>query len=87
MCKNRNEWIEDHNIRRTALPNGLTVITEEMEHIRSIAIGIWIKTGSRDEAKERNGISHFIEHMVFKGTEESLRRGNCPPGGFDRREH
>ena len=59
----------DRNIRRTALPNGLTVITEEMEHIRSVTIGIWVKTGSRDEDKERNGISHFVEHMVFKGTE------------------
>jgi predicted Zn-dependent peptidase len=60
---------QDRNIRRTALPNGLTVITEEMEHIRSVCIGIWIKTGSRDEDKQWNGISHFVEHMVFKGTE------------------
>ncbi len=50
------------------LPNGLTVITEEMQHIRSVCIGIWIKTGSRDEDLQWNGISHFIEHMVFKGT-------------------
>jgi predicted Zn-dependent peptidase len=56
------------NIRREVLPNGLTVITEEMEHIRSVSIGIWIKTGSRDEDLQWNGISHFIEHMVFKGT-------------------
>ncbi len=59
----------DRNIRRTMLPNGLTVISEEMQHIRSVCIGIWVKTGSRDEDKERNGISHFVEHMVFKGTE------------------
>jgi predicted Zn-dependent peptidase len=59
----------DRNIRRTALPNGLTIITEEMEHIRSVCIGIWVKTGSRDEDKQWNGISHFVEHMVFKGTE------------------
>src|SRR5215469_13064979 len=59
----------DRNIRREVLPNGLTVITEEMQHIRSISIGMWIKTGSRDEDKEWNGISHFVEHMVFKGTE------------------
>ena len=50
------------------LPNGLTVITKEMQHIRSISVGIWVKTGSRDEDPEWNGISHFIEHMVFKGT-------------------
>lgn len=58
----------DRNIRRAVLPNGLTVITEEMKHIRSISIGIWMKTGSRDEDLPWNGISHFIEHMVFKGT-------------------
>lgn len=56
------------NIRREVLPNGLTVITEEMPHIRSISIGIWVKTGSRHENPELNGISHFVEHMVFKGT-------------------
>jgi predicted Zn-dependent peptidase len=60
---------ELRNIHREVLPNGLTVITEEMQHIRSVSIGIWVKTGSRDEDAEFNGISHFIEHMVFKGTE------------------
>jgi predicted Zn-dependent peptidase len=60
---------EARNIRREVLPNGLTIISEEMEHIRSVSIGIWIKTGSREEDPQWNGISHFIEHMVFKGTE------------------
>jgi len=59
---------ETRNIRRQVLPNGLTVITEEMQHIRSVSIGIWIRSGSRDEDPKWNGISHFIEHMVFKGT-------------------
>ncbi len=59
---------EERNIRREVLPNGLTVITEQMRHIRSVSIGIWIKSGSRNEDQEWNGISHFIEHMVFKGT-------------------
>src|SRR5437588_7952031 len=59
---------ETRNIRREVLPNGLTLITEEMQHIRSVSIGIWVKTGSRDEDPQWNGISHFIEHMVFKGT-------------------
>lgn len=59
---------QERNIRREVLPNGLTIITEEMKHIRSISIGIWMKTGSRDEDLAWNGISHFIEHMVFKGT-------------------
>ena len=60
---------ETRNIRREVLSNGLTIISEEMEHIRSVSIGIWIKTGSREEDSKWNGISHFIEHMVFKGTE------------------
>jgi predicted Zn-dependent peptidase len=61
--------VEDvRNIRREVLPNGLTVITEQMQNIRSVSIGIWVKTGSRDEDLQWNGISHFIEHMVFKGT-------------------
>src|SRR5436190_5254163 len=59
---------EKRNIHREVLPNGLIVLTEEMQHIRSVSIGIWIKTGSRDEDLQWNGISHFIEHMVFKGT-------------------
>jgi predicted Zn-dependent peptidase len=60
---------EVRNIRRQVLPHGLTVITEQMEHIRSASIGIWLESGSRDETAQANGISHFIEHMVFKGTE------------------
>jgi predicted Zn-dependent peptidase len=60
---------EARNIRREVLSNGLTILSEEMEHIRSVSIGIWIKTGSREEDPKWNGISHFIEHMVFKGTE------------------
>ncbi|HUK88108.1 MAG TPA: pitrilysin family protein [Terriglobales bacterium] len=55
-------------IKREVLPNGLTILSEEMQHIRSVSIGIWVKTGSRDETAEANGISHFVEHMVFKGT-------------------
>jgi predicted Zn-dependent peptidase len=60
---------EVRNIRRQVLPNGLTIITEQMQHIRSASIGIWLQTGSRDEDPAWNGISHFIEHMLFKGTE------------------
>ncbi len=79
---------ELQNIRREALPNGLTVLTEEMPHLRSVSIGIWIKTGSRHEESERNGISHFIEHMVFKGTrtrtaEEIARQVDSIGGNLD----
>ncbi len=56
------------NIRTTLLPNGLLVLTESMPHVRSVSMGVWINSGSRDEAVEINGISHFVEHMVFKGT-------------------
>jgi predicted Zn-dependent peptidase len=65
---------EPRNIHREILPNGLIVLSEEMHHIRSVAIGIWMKTGSRDEAPDVNGISHFTEHMVFKGTKSRTAR-------------
>jgi predicted Zn-dependent peptidase len=58
----------ERNLRRTVLPNGLIVLTERMEHMRSVAMGVWIKSGSRCELAETNGISHFVEHMLFKGT-------------------
>ena len=53
---------------KTTLANGARVITETIPSVRSIAVGVWIHTGSRDEAPDDAGISHFIEHMVFKGT-------------------
>jgi predicted Zn-dependent peptidase len=62
------EVATDRMIQREVLPNGLTVITEKMDHIRSVSMGIWLKAGSRNEEPEVNGISHFVEHMVFKGT-------------------
>jgi predicted Zn-dependent peptidase len=79
---------EVRNIRRQKLPNGLTVITEQMQHIRSASIGVWLQTGSRDEDPEWNGISHFIEHMVFKGTkhrtaEEIARQVDSIGGNMD----
>jgi predicted Zn-dependent peptidase len=58
----------ERNLRRTVLPNGLIVLTERMEHLRSVAMGVWVKSGSRCESAELNGISHFVEHMLFKGT-------------------
>jgi predicted Zn-dependent peptidase len=58
----------ERNLRRTELPNGLIVLTERMKYMRSVAMGVWIKSGSRCELAESNGISHFVEHMLFKGT-------------------
>ncbi len=55
-------------IRKAKLPNGLTLITESMPDVRSVSIGVWLRRGSRHEAAHVNGISHFIEHLVFKGT-------------------
>jgi predicted Zn-dependent peptidase len=79
---------ELRNLRRTELPSGLTIVSEEMPHIRSVSIGIWIRTGSRHEASELNGISHFVEHMVFKGTrnrsaEEIARQVDSIGGNLD----
>jgi predicted Zn-dependent peptidase len=55
-------------IVKEVLDNGLTLLTEAMPHVRSVAIGVWVKRGSRHERLEQTGLSHFIEHMVFKGT-------------------
>lgn len=54
--------------RKTILENGIRVVSETVDHIRSVSLGIWVGTGSRDESPAQNGISHFIEHMIFKGT-------------------
>ncbi len=56
------------NRRRSVLPGGLTLLTERMDHLRSATVGIWLKKGSRHEEEDESGISHFIEHLVFKGT-------------------
>ena len=56
-------------IKKEILDNGLTVLTEAMPHVRSVAVGVWLRRGSRHETPLESGISHFIEHMVFKGTE------------------
>ena len=56
-------------IQLTTLPNGVAVISEQMPHVRSVAVGVWVNAGSRNEGIPQNGISHFIEHMLFKGTE------------------
>ena len=55
--------------QKSILDNGITVISERMEAVRSVSLGIWFKVGSRDESDAEQGISHFLEHMMFKGTE------------------
>src|ERR1700739_490683 len=56
------------DIHRQVLPNGLVVITETMQNVRSVSVGIWVRNGSRREVPTENGLAHFLEHMVFKGT-------------------
>ncbi len=55
-------------LRRTTLPNGLTVLSEYMPGVRSVAFGAWVRAASLHEPRERMGVSHLLEHMVFKGT-------------------
>ncbi len=56
-------------IQKTVLPSGLKIVTERIESVKSISAGIWVKTGSRNESDELAGVTHFLEHMLFKGTE------------------
>ena len=55
-----------HRVSR--LQNGLTIITAEMSHMASVSLGIWVGVGGRYESAELSGVSHFIEHLLFKGT-------------------
>jgi predicted Zn-dependent peptidase len=74
------------DIHRHVLPNGLVVITETMQNVRSVSVGIWVRNGSRRENPSENGIAHFLEHMVFKGTErrsaEDIAREMDSVGGM-----
>jgi predicted Zn-dependent peptidase len=74
------------DIHRHVLPNGLVVITETMQHVRSVSVGIWVRNGSRREVPSENGMAHFLEHMVFKGTDrrsaEDIAREMDSVGGM-----
>ena len=65
--------VSDH-LQQTTLDNGLRIVTEHMASSRSASIGVWVAVGSRDEAPERSGASHFLEHLLFKGTESRSAR-------------
>ena len=77
---------ELRDIHKHVLDNGLVVITETMSHVRSVSVGVWVRNGSRREIPEENGLAHFIEHMVFKGTErrsaEAIAREMDSVGGM-----
>ncbi len=64
----------DMNVECTRLPSGLTVVTERMPHLESVALGTWIKSGARDETADEHGIAHLLEHMAFKGTRQRSAR-------------
>ncbi len=55
-------------INKTVLANGIKIVSKKMPHVRSISMGVWVSVGARDESREQSGLSHFIEHMIFKGT-------------------
>ena len=81
--------------RKSVLPNGIRILTERMPHVRSVAVGVWVETGSRHEPEPRGGVSHLIEHLVFKGTAtrsaEAIARTMDSVGGqmdaFTTKEH
>lgn len=86
VCHNCCMTTEPRDIQKHVLPNGLVVITETMSHVRSVSVGVWIRNGSRREVPEENGLAHFMEHMVFKGTErrsaEAIAREMDSVGGM-----
>ncbi len=63
------------SVEISRLSNGLHVITHTMAHLESVALGIWVKAGARDERPEENGVAHFLEHMAFKGTARRTAKG------------
>ena len=60
----------DHAENKTILNNGIRIITKKMLHVHSVSMGVWVNVGGRDESPAENGLSHFIEHMIFKGTKK-----------------
>jgi predicted Zn-dependent peptidase len=61
-------------VKTETFPSGLRLVTETLPHVRSVAIGVWLTRGSRHESDEESGIAHFVEHMLFKGTEKRSAR-------------
>ncbi len=59
---------------KTVLPDGLTIVSEKIPYVRSVSVGVWVKSGTRNESREKNGIAHFLEHMMFKGTRKRSAR-------------
>lgn len=62
------------SVDKTELSNGITVLSQDYDHLETVALGVWTKAGARDENKEQNGIAHMLEHMAFKGTRHRSAR-------------
>ncbi len=60
----------DKIVNKTILNNGIRILSKKIPHARSVSMGVWVNVGARDEAPSENGLSHFIEHMIFKGTKK-----------------
>jgi predicted Zn-dependent peptidase len=60
----------EHAVNKTVLNNGIRIVSKEMPHVHSVSMGVWVNAGARDESSSESGLSHFIEHMIFKGTEK-----------------
>jgi predicted Zn-dependent peptidase len=60
----------DTQTDKTVLKNGIRILTRKMPHTRSVSMGVWVNVGARDENPTESGLSHFIEHMIFKGTRQ-----------------
>ncbi len=58
------------DINKTTLKNGVRILTRKMPYVRSVSMGVWVNAGARDETPDESGLSHFIEHMIFKGTKK-----------------
>ena len=70
-----------HGVSRTVLPGGLRVVTEFLPAVHSVALGIWVGVGSRDEDRAHAGATHYLEHLLFKGTRRrtalEIGRASC----------
>ncbi len=71
----------DRTVVREVLSNGLRLVTETMPHVRSVTIGVWLTRGSRHESDALGGIAHFVQHMLFKGTDPRSAEYNAQANG------
>ncbi|KAF0224483.1 MAG: peptidase M16 domain-containing protein, partial [bacterium] len=73
-CFSFSANMKNSQVKKTTLDNGLVILSETIDYVRSVSLGIWVCIGSRSETITQNGLSHFIEHGVFKGTKQRSAR-------------